>query len=146
VPDTPNTVTRGPVLVVEDEPGLADVLALHLRVAGYDPMVARDGLEALYTLDQVTPRAILLDLQLPQVSGFRVLDILKQRVELARVPVLVLTALSFSEAKGAALAGVTAFITKPFHPAKVVEQVERLLHDSRPTATDSEVIPRPAQG
>jgi DNA-binding response OmpR family regulator len=118
---------KGPVLVVEDEPGLAEVLALHLRAAGYAPVVAPDGLAALHALDGPPPRAILLDLYLPQVSGFRLLAVLRQRPALARVPVLVLTALSFAEARDVARSGVVDFITKPFDPAAVVRRLDRLL-------------------
>src|SRR6478735_12089598 len=90
-----------PVLVVEDEPGLAEVLAVHLQASRYQPIIAHDGLEALYALDRVTPHAVLLDLHLPQVSGFRLIQLLKQRPDVPRVPVIVLTALSFQEAEDA---------------------------------------------
>jgi DNA-binding response OmpR family regulator len=121
---------KGAVLLVEDEPGLADVLAVHLQAAGYAPVVARDGLEALHALDQTNPAAIVLDLHLPQVSGFRLLELVKQRPETTGVPVLVLTALSFAEARGVARAGADAFLTKPFDPAEVVRRVERLVQGS----------------
>ena len=116
-----------PVLVVEDEPGLADVLAVHLQAGGYQPIIAHDGLEALYALDRVTPQAILLDLHLPQVSGFRLIQLLKQRPDMPRVPVIVLTALSFQEAEDAVRAGADDFVTKPFLPAEVVTRVDRLI-------------------
>jgi two-component system, OmpR family, phosphate regulon response regulator PhoB len=116
-----------PVLVVEDEPGLADVLAVHLQAGGYQPIVAHDGLEALYALDRVTPHAVLLDLHLPQVSGFRLIQLLKQRPDMPRVPVIVLTALSFQEAEDAVRAGADDFVTKPFLPAEVVTRVDRLI-------------------
>jgi two-component system phosphate regulon response regulator PhoB len=116
-----------PVLIVEDEPGLADVLAVHLQASGYQPIVAYDGLEALYALDRVTPRAVLLDLHLPQVSGFRLIQLLKQRLDMPHVPVIVLTALSFQEAEDAVRAGADDFVTKPFLPAEVVTRVDRLI-------------------
>jgi DNA-binding response OmpR family regulator len=122
--------SKGSVLVVEDEPGLAEVLAVHLAAAGYAPVVAPDGLAALHALDGPTPQAILLDLSLPQVSGFRLLDVIRQRSALARVPVLVLTALSFAEARGVVRGGVADFITKPFDPAAVVQRLDRLLDRS----------------
>jgi len=115
------------VLIVEDEPGLAEVLAVHLQASGYQPIVANDGLEALYALDRVTPRAVLLDLHLPQVSGFRLIRLLKQRPDMPQVPVIVLTALSFQEAEDAVRAGADDFVTKPFLPAEVVTRVDRLI-------------------
>jgi DNA-binding response OmpR family regulator len=118
---------RGRVLVVEDEAGLAEVLALHLQAAGYDPVIAHDGLEALYELDRQPPAVVLLDLHLPEVSGFRLIQLLKQRPQAPQVPVIVLTALSFREAEEAVRAGADDFLTKPFEPAEVVECVDRVL-------------------
>jgi DNA-binding response OmpR family regulator len=114
---------RGPVLIVEDEPGLAEVLALHLQAEGYEPVLAHDGLEALYTLDRLTPRAVLLDLHVPQVSGFRLIQLLKQRTDGPQIPVIVITALSFQEAEEAVRAGADDFISKPFLPEEVVNRV-----------------------
>jgi len=121
----PQAGPRGQVLIVEDEPGLAEVLAIHLQASGYQPVIAHDGLEALYTLDQTTPRAILLDLHIPQVSGFRLIQLLKQRPEMPQVPVIVITALSFQEAEEAVRSGADDFITKPFLPEEVVSRVDR---------------------
>ncbi|MBI3972197.1 MAG: response regulator [Chloroflexi bacterium] len=115
------------VLVVEDEPGLAEVLAVNLRESGFEPIVAHDGLEALYALDRVSPQAILLDLHLPQVTGFRLIQLLKRRPDVPRVPVIVITALSFQEAEEAVRAGADDFITKPFVPIEVVERINRVL-------------------
>jgi DNA-binding response OmpR family regulator len=121
------SAVRGQVLVVEDEAGLAEVLAIHLRASGYEPVVVHDGLDALYALDRVTPQAVLLDLHVPQVSGFRIIQLLKQRADTPRVPVMVITALSFQEAEEAVRAGADDFITKPFLPDEVVSRVERLV-------------------
>ena len=99
----------------------------HLGAAGYAPVVAPDGLAVLHALDGPPPRAILLDLSLPQVSGFRLLEVLRQRPALAGVPVLVLTALSFAEARDVARGGVADFVTKPYDPAAVVRRLDRLL-------------------
>ena len=127
LPADVNGTSRRPILVVEDEPGLAEVLAVHLQASGYHPIVVHDGLEALYALERVTPHAILLDLHLPQVSGFRLIKLLKQRPDMPRVPVIVLTALSFQEAEDAVRAGADDFLTKPFLPAEVVTRVDRLI-------------------
>jgi two-component system catabolic regulation response regulator CreB len=119
--------SRGKILVAEDEPGLAEVLGLHLQAAGYEPVMAGDGLEALYALDREGVRAVLLDLNLPQVSGFRIIQLVKQRADVPSVPVIVITALSFQEAEEAVRAGADDFVTKPFEPMDIVERLERLL-------------------
>jgi two-component system phosphate regulon response regulator PhoB len=117
---------RGRVLIAEDEPGLAEILAVHLLEAGYEPIIAGDGLQALYALDAGV-RVVLLDLHLPQVSGFRLIQLIKQRIDSPRIPVIVITALSFQEAEEAVRAGADDFITKPFIPVEIVHRVDRLL-------------------
>ena len=129
--DRSGSGAKGTVLVVEDEPGLAEVLAVHLAAAGYAPVVARDGLEALAALERAAPAAVLLDLQLPRVSGFRLLQLLRPGGGAPRVPVVVLSALSFGEARDALRAGADAFLTKPFRPAEAVAQAERLIAAAR---------------
>src|SRR6266545_705708 len=123
--------TRRRVLIVEDEPGLAEVLSLHLAAAGFETGVCHDGLSALYELERTAPSLVLLDLHLPQVSGFRLIQLLKQRSDAPRIPVMVITALSFPEAEEAVRAGADDFITKPFLPDEVVTRVERLLERVR---------------
>jgi len=123
--------TRGRILIVEDEPGLAEVLSLHLIAAGFETATCHDGLAALYELERESPTLVLLDLHLPQVSGFRLIQLLKQSADAPRVPVMVITALSFPEAEEAVRAGADDFITKPFLPDEVVTRVERLLERVR---------------
>jgi DNA-binding response OmpR family regulator len=118
---------RGVVLIAEDEPGLAEILSMYLEGAGYETVVCHDGLTALYEMERRNPVAVLLDLQLPEISGFRLIQLLKQRAESPRVPVMVITALSFQEAEEAVRAGADDFITKPFTPDEVVSRVERLV-------------------
>lgn len=122
---------KGRILIVEDEIGLAEIVALHLEGAGFEPVVCHDGLSALYEMDRATPRAVLLDLHLPEVSGFRLIQLLKQRADSPGLPVMVITALSFQEAEEAVRAGADDFITKPFMPDEVVTRVERMLERVR---------------
>ena len=138
VPASSAAGTAGPgngrppkVMIVEDEPGLAEVLAINLQASGYEALVVHDGLEALYVLDRETPSAILLDLHLPQISGFRLIQLLKQRTDVASIPVIVITALSFQEAEEAVRAGADDFLTKPFSPDEVVERVNRVVARAR---------------
>ena len=79
VPSDPTLVTdrnstpvsdRGRILIVEDEPGLAEVLSLHLEAAGFETTVCHDGLSAIYELDRATFRVVLLDLHLPEAVSY----------------------------------------------------------------------------
>lgn len=118
---------RKSVLIIEDEPGLAEIIAINLQASGYDATIAHDGLQALYLLDRSTPDVILLDLQLPQISGFRLIQLLRGREATATVPVIVMTALSFREAEDVIRAGADAFLTKPFAPEEIVARVGQLI-------------------
>jgi len=129
--DVTSVTSRGRILIVEDEPGLAEVLSLHLEAAGFETTVCHDGLSAIYELDRATPRVVLLDLHLPEVSGFRLIQLLKQRADSPGLPVIVITALSFQEAEEVVRAGADDFISKPFLPDEVVSRVERLLNRVR---------------
>ena len=120
------------VLVVEDDPDIADLLVAFLCDAGYTAEAASDGLEALYALERDRPDLIVLDLHLPKVTGFRLLHLLKHDPATAGVPVLVLTALSFPEAQEAAHTGADDFLTKPFALADLLAHVQQLL--ARPPA------------
>lgn len=128
------------ILVVEDDPQQADVLAAILTDAGFAVTAIRDGLHALYLIDAERPDLVLLDLDVPRVSGFRLIHLLKRDPSTASVPVLVLTALDFSEAKEAVQEGADAFLGKPFDLDDLVGRVRQLV---RQTAAPR---PRPPVG
>ena len=115
------------MLIVDAEYGLPEVLALHLSAAGYEPAVVTDGLTALYEVESTMPDVVLLDLHLPQVSGFRLIHLLKQRTGSPPPRVIVMTALSFQEAADAFQSGADDFIHKPFLPAEIVTRVDQVL-------------------
>jgi CheY-like chemotaxis protein len=115
------------VLVVEDAPAVAATEAMILEDAGLAVAVAPDGGAALAAVDRQRPDLIVLDLDLPVASGFRVLEVLKRDPATAAVPVLVVTALDFAEARAAARAGADAFLPKPFAAAEFAAQATRLL-------------------
>ena len=127
--EPPGSVARsaGRVLIVEDEAGLAEILSLHLEAAGYETVVCHDGLSALYEVERAAPNLVVLDLHVPQISGFRLMQLLKQRGGQQRIPVIVTTAPSFPEAEDAVRSGADDFITKPFLPDELVTRVARLL-------------------
>lgn len=117
------------VLVVEDEPGLLEILALNLESSGYRAVTAADGLEAWRKFEEEQPDLILLDLKLPEISGFRLLELFRGSSK--TVPVIVLTAFDFAEAEEVSRFGVQGFITKPFAPEKVVGLVGDVLAQRR---------------
>jgi DNA-binding response OmpR family regulator len=117
------------ILVVEDDPAFADLLQLHLAAAGYVVRVSVDGLAALRAFEEERPALVTLDLALPAISGFRLVQLFKRRRP--EIPVLVVTALAFEEAEDTAYAGADDFLTKPFDPDQLVQKVEFHLRPSR---------------
>ncbi|HVC34063.1 MAG TPA: response regulator [Chloroflexota bacterium] len=114
------------ILVVEDDPQVAEILQWNLFAAGYQVTVVQDGLAALRSFDDERPALVTIDLNVPTVSGFRLVELFKRYAP--SVPVLVVTALAFEEAEEIARAGADDFVTKPFDPYQLVRKIEYHLH------------------
>ncbi len=106
---------RGPVLVVDDEPDIVDFLTTVLADEGYRIEIARDGREALSKMHEVQPSLVILDLMMPRMSGFEVLDTMRAAGNKKRPSVIVLSAKSTHQDILTALEkGADDFIPKPF--------------------------------
>ncbi len=117
---------RPRILVIEDESGLVDILTVNLEASGYEVLAAVDGLAGLQAFERDAPDLVVLDINLPHISGFRLLELFRASSRPA-TPVMALTALDFAEAEELAQRGLNAFIKKPFAPEEVVALVSRLL-------------------
>ncbi|OEZ50465.1 transcriptional regulatory protein SrrA [Janthinobacterium sp. MP5059B] len=117
------------VLIAEDEPQIARILAGYLERDGYRTAFAIDGQEALQQHLALAPDLLLLDVQMPRVDGWGVLTEVRRRGE---TPVIMLTARDQDADKLAALrVGADDYIIKPFNPAEVVARVAAVLRRSR---------------
>lgn len=110
------------VLVVDDEPDIALICRLALTLAGFDVDERGTGQGALDYLAENTPDVVLLDLRLPDLSGWEVLDRLRERERLAALRVILFSAHA-SAARTAVEAGCVSFIPKPFTPDDLVAHV-----------------------
>jgi DNA-binding response OmpR family regulator len=120
-------LSKSRVLIVEDEPNIVESLNFILGQAGFDVETAVDGAEALQRLRRQVYSALILDLMLPGINGFDVLRSVRSDGELKDMPVIVLTAKGQAADRQAAEAiGATAFITKPFSNAEIVQRVSEL--------------------
>lgn len=115
------------VLVVEDDPPMAESIARLLRANGYEVRVALDGFQAGDALRAFLPALMTLDLRMPGLDGFQVLDYVRQDPELARLRVLVLSALPEERLRQAIAAGADDALSKPFEAAELVRRIETLL-------------------
>jgi len=123
------------VLVVDDEPMVREVLARYLEAEGFGVVTAGDGEEALDRFEESRPDLVLLDLMLPRIDGFEVLDRMRT---LARVPVIMLTARGEETDRVVGLdLGADDYVTKPFSPREVVARVRAVL---RRTGADAQSV------
>jgi DNA-binding response OmpR family regulator len=101
------------ILLVEDDTSLAEIYKLRLETEGFEVNHCADGEQALSTALQFHPDLVLLDIMMPKISGFDVLDILRQTPETANAKIIVLTALSRPDDKIKAKAlGADEFMVK----------------------------------
>lgn len=116
------------VLVVDDEPNIVISIEFLMQQAGFDVVTAEDGEAALARVAEGTPDLVLLDISLPGISGFDVLEQLRADNDHARLPIIMLTAhgREVEREKGMAL-GADDYITKPFSTQALVEKVKTLL-------------------
>jgi putative two-component system response regulator len=120
------------VLLVEDEPDSAVLMAQILELEGYSVVEARNGAEALERVFDPEIRVALLDVMLPGIDGFEVCRRLRQDERTARLPVAFISARSRVEDRAAGLqAGADVYLTKPISRAALVSAVKWLLDPSR---------------
>jgi DNA-binding response OmpR family regulator len=122
------------VLIVEDNADLAAGIQYNLDLEGYETYIAEDGRRALVVAEQWTPDLILLDLMLPELDGYQVLQTLRGRG--VKTPVVILTARGeeADKVRGFRL-DADQYVTKPFGVLELLERVRALL---RRSARDSE--------
>jgi two-component system OmpR family response regulator len=121
------------VLVTDDDHDIRDLIRAQLESAGYEVHVARNGSEALGRISSARPHAMVLDINMPELDGFGVLEALKARNVL--FPVLVLTARHAEEdVRRAVSLGAKDYLSKPFSEAQLKARVARLLRIRTPLA------------
>jgi two-component system alkaline phosphatase synthesis response regulator PhoP len=116
------------ILVVDDEPQIAEIARDYLRLAGFDVIVAGDGVRALETARGRRPDLVVLDLGLPGLDGLDVARALRQESD---VPIIMLTARVTEDDRLQGLEiGADDYITKPFSPRELVARVRAVLRRS----------------
>ncbi|MEO8407073.1 MAG: response regulator [Oxalobacteraceae bacterium] len=126
------------ILVVEDEPAIAELVIFTLRAAGWYPVVVRNVADAWEFLQKNTPQLILLDWMLPDQSGLRLLSRVRAERQWNGLPVIMLTAKSMEEDKIAGLnQGADDYITKPFSPRELTARINAMLRRKSPEHAQS---------
>lgn len=117
------------IFIIEDEQSLRDILTMRLRDAGFEIDVAGDGAEALEKLKTLTPDLILLDIILPKIDGFTVLEKIKEDARIKDVSVVVLSNLGQDmDIKRALALGAADYFVKAQHSLlEIIELVKKYL-------------------
>jgi CheY-like chemotaxis protein len=116
-----NVEGHGSVLVVDDEPQVAWVLRFSLEHEGYRTYTASNGVEALEELEKHHPRLMVLDLMMPEMDGWAVLQALTKLPDEDRPRIVIVSALTGPDDKAKATAlGADAFVPKPFDVEELI--------------------------
>jgi DNA-binding response OmpR family regulator len=129
---------RGTILVVDDEPNIADLVELYLRREGFRVVQAATGEAALQAVNDHRPRLVVLDVGLPDLDGLEVCRRLRQSTML---PVIFLTARATEVDRVLGLElGADDYVTKPFSPAELVARVKAVLRRAEGAGQGAEVV------
>jgi two-component system, OmpR family, phosphate regulon response regulator PhoB len=128
------------VLIVEDEPAIAELIAVNLRHNGFQPIWAEDGVSAQRELDAVLPDAILLDWMLPGQSGVVLAKKWRADARTKAIPILMLTARGDEPDKVQGLdAGADDYVTKPFSTQELLARIRAVLRRRAPEQVNDSV-------
>ena len=119
------------ILIVEDDPDLAEFMAITLRTAGHECHVAHDGVETLLALRQFRHELLVVDIMLPDIVGLSLCERIRRDAdpEIAQIPILVSSACPEAETRPLALAaGANDFLAKPFSPYQFTLRIHALLN------------------
>ena len=135
------TVSQTSILVIEDEPSIAEVVSLYLRRAGFEVQVLADGSAAIAIMERQMPDLLILDIMLPGLDGLEITRWLRDRND---VPIIMLTARRAESDRIAGLEmGADDYVVKPFSPQELVSRVRAVLrrtHSGGPARADAPLV------
>jgi DNA-binding response OmpR family regulator len=124
------------ILVVEDDPDIADLIARYLQKSGYDVEVRSNGRDAHLALAERPPDVVVLDLMLPHLGGLELCRLIRANEKTASIPVIMVTARADEAERIAGLdMGADDYLGKPFSPGELVARVRAVLRRSTRTPT-----------
>lgn len=114
------------ILVVDDDKSMLKIIEARLKHANYEVELAQNGEEAIDAMSKKQPKLVLLDIVMPGLDGFQVLEMMKKNRRTRRIPVIMITSKADDQAvKRAITMGARDYIVKPFSPAVMLEKVRR---------------------
>ena len=134
--DQPTRGTRGSVLVVDDEPTIAEVVARYLRRAGYVASTASDGAKAMDAAAALRPDLVVLDVKLPRIDGLEVMRRLRSEGRMRPAVILLSGRTGELDRVIGLRAGADDYVVKPFSPAELVARVEAVMRRTETAAPE----------
>ncbi|NBX99656.1 MAG: phosphate regulon transcriptional regulatory protein PhoB [Burkholderiaceae bacterium] len=132
------------ILIVEDEPAIAELIAVNLSHAGFDVERAFQADQALHMMKEAMPELLILDWMLPGKSGVQFAKELRINPKTIALPILMLTAKGEEADKVLGLdAGADDYVTKPFSPKELIARVRALLRRQMPPTDDAPLVVGP---
>lgn len=110
------------ILVVDDDPNMRELLALHLRGAGYEVQSAEDGIAAGYIVLRQRPELIICDVNMPHLNGFEFIAALREDPQLRNIAVMFLTTEADGEQRGKEL-GAVGYLRKPVRADRLLSLI-----------------------
>ena len=115
------------ILAVDDERHIVRLVQINLQKAGYEVVTATNGIEALEQVAQVKPDLVVMDVMMPEMDGLEALEKMKADPEMAKIPVIMLTAKAQdADVFSGWQKGADLYLTKPFNPAELLNFVKRI--------------------
>ena len=119
------------VLVIDDENDILLIIKSALHEEGYDVATANNGYDGLALAEDASPDLIILDIMMPEMDGFEVLQQLRENEKTARIPIVILTGMSSKDKIREALnKGIDYYIVKPFEYQDLVSKVKIAIDDA----------------
>ncbi len=122
------------ILIVDDDPEITTLLSLIMKHVGYDSVECNDATQAYEMCAREMPDCILLDLMMPGIDGWKLLEIFKSSNGLRDIPIVVLTGHVNADREPLMRQGVKGFLVKPFDPHVLIKLIDRLLAEAEADA------------
>ncbi|MBN2184791.1 MAG: response regulator [Candidatus Krumholzibacteriota bacterium] len=125
-------MSKGKILVVDDEINITQILEFSIGSEGYQVITASNGEEAVDVAKREQPNLIILDIMMPKIDGYEACRIIKANPLTKNIPVILLTAKGRDIDKRLGYeVGATDYIMKPFSPTQLIERIQELLVNAR---------------
>lgn len=121
------------VLIVDDSPSVRQVNSAIVKSAGWKPILAKDGIEALEIIQtfRELPDIVLTDVEMPRMDGYELLASLKRQEELSSIPVIMITSRASEKHRQKAFdLGVTDYVSKPYEESALIEKIRKLVENN----------------